>query len=566
MKYLLFRATLFFFSIFGAVLLADDLPAYVPPIGIPDPGFGIDAMRPDRPGSWLSEVAGYYYVNQSASTCSDSMSFGHPGAPRCTIPNPVPAGSYVEVHGIYYFAVSGDINVAGNGTGGAWIAGQSGPAWVVGLASDRPIFTERTVLTGKHLYVDGISARWDAEDECILISSYAGAPNTEYIVVRNSIIEGDQKSRTYAVLVGGLSDADTITNVVVYNNYIFNHGDMTSGDQDADCLNAGNYSNHVWFLKNTVHTASGSGGWAGGAYGGSENCHHIYFGNNLIYNTRQSGLSVKYASDVIFSQNHIRGIVDTPWSPSKGIGYQYAPQRLWILFNEIHGARYGIYGGSTNGGGTWYIYAVGNVIYDIHAPGEYGGGSWDEAGIMMQGGTSNAIIHNTIVDCDAGINGPAVGVSYYIENNIIQNIARTNGNHVFIEHSTSDSALRNSILYQSSSAERIRWGGTVYNLAGFQAASGKGQSCLNLDPMLVDAAGNDFKTRLGSPGIDSGLSDSQLTANVYQTFRSTYGLDIAKDFNIVERPQGRGWDIGAFEYGSSGSGRPAAPQSLRIVF
>jgi hypothetical protein len=239
---------------------------------------------------------------------------------------------------------------------------------------------------------------------------------------------------------------------------------------------------------------------------------------------------------------------------------------LWILFNEIHGARFGIYGGSTNDGGTWYIYAVGNVIYDIHAPGEYGGGSWDEAGIMMQGGTFNAIIHNTLVDCDAGINGPAVGVTYYIENNIIQNVARTIGNHVFIEYSTSGSALRNSILYQSSSAERIRWGGTVYNLAGFQAASGKGQSCLNLDPMLVDAAGNDFRTRLGSPGIDSGLSGSALTVNVYQTFSSTYGLDISKDFNRVERPQGNGWDIGAFEYGSSGSGRPAAPQNVRIAF
>jgi len=84
--------------------------------------------------------------------------------------------------------------------------------------------------------------------------------------------------------------------------------------------------------------------------------------------------------------------------------------------------------------------------------------------------------------------------------------------------------------------------------------------------MLVDAAGNDFRTRLGSPGIDSGLSGSALTVNVYQTFSSTYGLDISKDFNRVERPQGNGWDIGAFEYGSSGSGRPAAPQNVRIVF
>ncbi len=565
MRCLTLRAAIVLFSLFCAFLFAGELPAYVPPIGVPDPGFGIDAVRPDRPGTWDSEIAGYYYVDRTAPGCSDSQSFGHPASPRCTIPNPVPAGSYVEVHGIYDYTVNGDSDIAGNGTGGAWTANQSGPAWVVGLPSDRPIFTNRLILTGQHLYVDGISARWDAEDECIIVSSYAGAPNSEYIVVRNSIIEGNQLNRTYAVVVGGLSEADTIANVVVYNNLIFNHGDMASGDQDADCLNAGNFSNHVWFLNNIVHTASGSGGWAGGAYGGADNCHHIYFGYNLVYNTRQSGLSVKYATDVIFSQNHIRDIVDTAWSPSKGIGYQYAPQRLWILYNEIHGARYGIYGGSTEPG-AWYIYAVGNVIYNIHGSAEYAGGSWDEAGIMMQGGTFNAVIHNTLVDCDAGINGPATDVTYYMENNIVQNVARANGNHVFIEYATSNSVLRNSILYQSSGAERIRWGGTAYSLGGFQAAAGKGENCLNLNPMLADAAGSDFRASPGSPGIDSGLSESELTANVYQTFRITYGLDIAIDPNRVVRPQGNGWDIGAYEFGAPGTGRPAAPQNLRIVF
>ncbi len=566
MRHKVFRVAVLFLGLSCGIFFADELPAYVPPIGIPDPGFGIDTVLPLRPGTWTSEIAGYYYVNYSAQGCSDSKAYGVPASPRCTIPNPVPAGSYVEVHGVYDHTIGGTTDIVGNGTGERWVANQSGPAWVVGLASDRPVFTSRTILMGKHLYIDGISARWSADDACVVVASFAGEPKTEFIVVRNSIIEGDRKSRTYGVDVGGHDNAATVANVVVYNNQVFNHGDMVVGDQDADCLHAGNYSNHVWFLNNTVHTASGSGGWAGGAYGGGENCHHIYFGYNLIYNTRQSGLSVKYATDVVFSQNHIRDIVDTSWSPSKGIGYQYAPQRLWILFNKIHGARYGIYGGSTNGGGTWYIYAVGNVIYDIHAPGEYAGGSWDEAGIMMQGGTINAIVSNTIVDCDAGINGPATDVSYYIENNIIQNVTKENGTHLFIENSTSKSVLRNSILHQNGGAERIRWGNATYTLAGFQAASGKGQGCMNSDPMLSDPAGKDFRTTVQSPGIDKGLPDSQLTTNVYQIFSSTYGIDIAKDIDGIKRPQANGWDIGAFEYGSSNSRKPMPPHNVRIGF
>jgi hypothetical protein len=557
--------TTIFWSILLAVCIPAAICAYEPPTGIPDPGFGIDSVLPPRPGSWTAEIAGYFYVNPSAPGCSDSRAYGHPASPRCTIPEPVPAGSYVEVHGTYTHTVGGTTNITGKGTGGAWAAGVSGPAWIVGQASDRPVFTQRTILSGKHLYVDGIATRWDANDESIVIGTNGPGSGSEFIVVRNCLIEGDQKSRTFGVVLGGRSEAETVTQVVVYNNRIFNHGDMTSGDQDADCLNAGNFSNRIWFLNNTVHTASGAGGWAGGPYGGSENCHHIYFGFNRIYNTRQAGLAVKYATDVIFSQNLIHDIVDTSWSPSKGVGYQYAPQRLWILFNEIHGARYGIYGASTQAG-DWRIYAVGNLIYNIHATGDYEGGSWSEAGIMMKGGSRVTVVHNTLVDCDAGINAPGTEVTYQIENNLIANVAKANGNHVFIEYATAGSVLKNSILFQAGGAERIKWGSKAYDLPGFQAASGKGQNCLNSDPRFANSSAKDFRPLPGSPAIDSGSADAELATPVYQEFYTAYGVDIARDFRRAPRPQGSRWDIGAYEYDASDPGRPQPPKNLRILF
>jgi len=56
----------------------------------------------------------------------------------------------------------------------------------------------------------------------------------------------------------------------------------------------------------------------------------------------------------------------------------------------------------------------------------------------------------------------------------------------------------------------------------------------------------DFSLQSGSPAIDSGLN-----SGIYDYFYSLYGIDIRKDFNGNARPSGNGWDIGAYEYGSS---------------
>jgi len=53
----------------------------------------------------------------------------------------------------------------------------------------------------------------------------------------------------------------------------------------------------------------------------------------------------------------------------------------------------------------------------------------------------------------------------------------------------------------------------------------------NVDPMFVDAAGGDFHLRPDSPCIDAGTS-----------------VDVAEDFDGNPRPQGAGFDTGAFEY------------------
>lgn len=565
MKNMRIYLIILFISFSFIYFLPSKSDAYKPPLGIPDPGFGIDDVRPSRPSSWTSSIPGYYYVNYGNSGCSDSRSYGWPDSPRCTIPNSLSRGSYVEVHGNYNHTTGGTTDILGNGTKEPWIANTSGPVWIVGEnISNMPTFTERTVIFGKYVYMDMIKFRFHVDDGSIEISAGASGYGANHIVVRNCEIAGNQSNRTYGVSVDG-SPTDLVSYVVIYNNVVYNHGDMNGGDQDADALHAGNYSSYIWFLENNVHHTSGSGGWAGGAYRGADNCHHIYFGKNTIYKTRQSGLSVKYATDVIFSQNHLYDIVDTTWSPSKGIGFQYGSERLWAIFNKIHEARYGIYGGSMDGGLALSFFAIGNVIYNIHAPGAYGGGSWDEAGIMLNGASYRYIINNTIYNADAGINGPGMSDTYYyIENNIISNITKSNGNHVFIEHALDKSILGNSNLYQTGvGSEKIKWGSDTYTLSQFQTSVRKGQRCTAKNPLFISPSSDDLRLQSESPARDAGLADIQLTSNVYDTFQTIYGLDIRKDIAGIRRPQGRSWDMGAYEFLGSDS-PPASPLNLKI--
>jgi len=128
--------------IFGVFLLAPLTSlAYDMPRGIPDPGFGLDEVKPVRPSNWTSEQAGYYYVEDTGG-CSNSRTYGYPGAPRCYIPDPIPAGSYVEVHGTYNHTVGGTTLIHGEGTANS-------PVWIVGESDQvRPTFTENTILYG----------------------------------------------------------------------------------------------------------------------------------------------------------------------------------------------------------------------------------------------------------------------------------------------------------------------------------------------------------------------------------------------------------------------------------
>lgn len=88
----------------------------------------------------------------------------------------------------------------------------------------------------------------------------------------------------------------------------------------------------------------------------------------------------------------------------------------------------------------------------------------------------------------------------------------------------------------------------LYATDGSRRFDGYGADQLNRDPLFVDQAAGDYRLLAESPARDTGAA--------------IQGWSEAADQDGVRRPQGGGWDIGAYEFTST---PPAAPGGLRIL-
>jgi hypothetical protein len=380
---------------------------------------------------------------------------------------------------------------------------------------------------------------------------------TSFAALRNSDVHGNLKGGGVGVASFNTS---VTTQVVIYNNLIHDNGDVNATfDQDSHGIGVSARVNNLWIVDNELYRNSGDGVQINaGDLASQPTTHHIYIGRNVSHHNKQSGMWTKQAVDVIVSENVVYAHRPSNSSPGACTGFQYAPDRVWFLFNYIHDCDFGIYTGSDSGlGSGTESYYVGNVIYNIHHRGAYNfDTAWSNAGMTLPGGVNRYIVNNTIFDVDAGINSPGSGM-LQITNNVIASVTAPQGNHIFIEDgSTASASTMHHNLF--AGAVRIRWGsGTVYSLPRFQAAfSGKGLSSLNANPLFVDSLNGNFRLQAASPAVNAGTLD-----NVYARFSSLYGIDIAKDITGTPRPQGLNYDLGAYEFTTL---QPAAPSRLQV--
>lgn len=505
--------------------------SYTPPLGVPMPAFGITQTVASVYGS-----DGFYthWVDPTHPNSTDSSNpNGSPTKPRKGIPGNVAAGSVVVIAG-GTFNSGVDITAAGTA---------SQPIFYRGLnPASKPLIKGKLAIFGaaKYVIVENI-----ALDRDYLSSGVNIVGPAHHVTLRHSDISDAQG----AVLI-----YDAVDNIVVFNNHIHDCGDLNATtDIDDNGVIIGQGTN-CWVLDNLVRHCVGSGIVLNPGYGEpNTQINHCYAGRNQVYMVRQSGVWSKQSQDCVFSQNTVFTLKTVSHTSADGIGFQYGPERLWILFNRVFDCEYGIRSGSNsvaNPGQDLYI--IGNVLHDIHDKrGQWdANNSWTNGGIVMPGGVNRYIYNNTVYNCDSGI-GCAGDGGFTMANNLVANVTKTGANHVWIpdEAGNTNWTLTKNLLWQDGGTVKVKFRSTVYNVATLQAnQSSRASGNLAADPNLVAPTQGDFHPLSGSPVVDAGVAVDFNTA-----YQASFGVPINTDPDGVPRPTDgngdgtAGWDMGAME-------------------
>jgi len=507
----------------GATRLAST--SWTPPAGIPMPEFGVVERAPFPPDPWSVPTRCFYFVDASHALASDEDNpLGTPDRPRSTVPNDLPPGSTVELRGDYDVAHQSPRVIHLRGTAEA-------PVFVRGAPDARPRITRPWEIYGSYYILEHLEF---ADRDGTQAGELTIGPG-DHAVLRSVELHGNRD--TGGLAISGLRTAG-VSHVLVMDNRIHDNGDVeASYDQDVHGIAVGSHVEQLWVVDNELFRNSGDGIQINGHRGGEAVTHHIWVGRNVAWGNKQTGFWTKQASDVVFSENECRDHRPSNSSLGQCMGFQYAPERVWFLFNRIHDCDFGIAAASDNDLGTGEdSYYVGNVIWSIHHSGDYNPATaWSNAAIMLAGGTNRWIVDNTIHDVDAGINSPSSGGMLRMEGNIISGIAEPNGRHAFIEFErTADrSTFRHNLLGETP---RIEWGGSAPSAdATVGTAAG--------DPGFISPPSN-LDLRPDSRAVDAGT-----TSPVYSSYRQLYGIGIERDVAGRPRPTGLASDIGAYESG-----------------
>jgi len=564
-----------------------------PPIGIPEPEFGIfetHMMYQDRtydfgngPEPYKDAGNGPYthYVDNTHPNATDSDNpYGTAATPRLTIPLGVPEGSVVEIHGGPYteevrgtvFTLDRRVPLQGFGT-------SVKPVFFRGIVNRKPVIGH---TTGRLVYIEGtyiIVENIECSSGVGLWPRGFDGHITHHIAIRCSDIHKEEVSGRGISLGWPHGGCDThpfycdpthLTDVVVYNNVIHDLGksDWLEWEGQGDPRDSYGVLIHInayktWVVDNHIYNIDGDAIHAN--HGGIDDNTQFpptlsYIGRNEMHHCRENALDTKVAHDTISSQNKMYDIRKAPGSDGTALVVQtehetaaYPIQRrAWHLFNEICDSDVGIRIQYSEN-----VYVIGNVIHDIVATQALRDDPWSSGAAIMGWTTQDvSICNNVIYNSDLGIlnAGNRDYSEVHIANNVISNLT---GNfyqqfgkqpyQVYIGdgHSTPEkSSAGNNLYYQNGEPLAIRWGGTYSSVAEFQQATGQGQGSIQAGPQFMDAVNYDFRLQSSSPAIGAGTS-SGIVQQVFDTFESLYGIDIRKDIEGIPRTEP--WDIGAHE-------------------
>jgi len=535
---------------------------WTPPIGIPEPPFGIHETVKSVYGS---DSYYTYWVDNSAA-CSDSNNSGKgsSAAPRCTIPTSLSAGDVVQIAGGAYSGTT--LSLSGTGTA-------SQPIFVRGMnPNNKPQIQYADLVTNaQYMVVENLhftATRWN------------GSSNATHFSFRHNEMRGPSGKNGLEPLA-----VDT----AIYNNHIHHAGydlagNPARGDRHGITLQAA--SKRVWIVDNDIHHASGDG---------VQFCHNcpmapefIYIGRNTIHDNIENAVDFKISKNIVVSQNIFYGFraVDLMIGGSQvrsdgaavligSNGLADPPMNVWIFFNQIYDSESGVRveAAASAAGVIGPAYLIGNKIHNIVKTTGKG------AAFLFEKDSVTHVISNTVYDADRAIvEDVQPDAALRIFNNIFASLRGSAGNHIHIVHSqvAARSSMSHNLFYQNGDPVKINWGGTTHTIAsttGFSSFPG-GVNNLLEDPSFVNPAANDFHLRAGGAAIDKA---NYALYDYASEFCATFGPYIPDcvnkmrvDFDNKTRLQGAAWDIGAYEFDSGNppppadTKPPARPTGLKV--
>lgn len=545
---------------------------WVPPIGIPNPGFGIDTpIMPTLPSPWTSNVANFFYVRQGASGSGN----GNPTAPIGTVPSTIGPGQVVVLDNTVTYTQNFRVTFTGTSANPGFLVGSSLST------TNRPVWniTTDSWIDGTWGIIEFIDFFFNFSDGCF----WGQNVNSNHLAFRHNIWRGNgsgtvnHASMQWASNVAG-SSRDT---VVIYDCTFQNLGVVNPGsDIDAHALKVDSDTVNGWILDSTFTNIGGDSVQLGPQNTTTDwTNNHCYMGRCTTNKTRQSAGWVKHARDIVFSQNTIFNQagdrMDTnppPTTPGSGLGLQEGADRVWMLYNHMYD--FAPSGAATGGQSGIQIlqnlnaavegielYAIGNVIHDITTSGGLG--------VHGQPAVTDAIyiFNNTIFGVPFGIYHRNNNPRHVVWNNIIDNCSSApllfDGGAV-----ASGSSWRSNLLSPDTTTIAVNFeapGNRNFTQFVTQAGS-RASGNINVNPTYVDSTNTTHGSRnfalvAGSNGIDAGRDPNPADSgrqNPYARFLSLYGLSIAIDTNGIVRPQAGLWDTGAFEF-DTGTGDTTNP-------